>query len=311
VAAHAAMEAPTKTCFDPSHAVDLGICFATAFFMIFLFHRLVAVHLKRQYYAIHVFANSVISFLTFRAALSAVMNPTDSTIPMEGESAASQLHLNWVYAVHIYHPLFFRTNSMDWIHHVPVYVLNTLMFSILSGNVVSLCAIILTGIPGGIDYVLLVMLGEEWITRPAYKDISGHINNWMRAPLGFLGGYICLLGLFTHIDKASPWQIFVMLLIGVHNIWNAAYFGRQAIEANIVDTINRMQAEKEERLILKLPDVRAESGGLSKFSGQFGAWYFGDGDTDPWDDFDFCIGDQTDMEGRTWETDETPPKKDE
>ena len=30
VAAHAAMEAPTKTCFDPSHAVDLGICFATA-----------------------------------------------------------------------------------------------------------------------------------------------------------------------------------------------------------------------------------------------------------------------------------------
>ena len=30
-------------------------------------------------------------------------------------------------------------SCQDWIHHVPVYVLNTLMFSILSGNVVSLC----------------------------------------------------------------------------------------------------------------------------------------------------------------------------
>ena len=42
---------------------------------------------------------------------------------------------------------------------------------------------------------------------------------------------------------------------GMHNVWNAAYFGRQAVEANIVDTINRMQAEKDAPLVLKLPDV--------------------------------------------------------
>ena len=41
----------------------------------------------------------------------------------------------------------------------------------------------------------------------------------------------------------------------------------------------------------RLIQVRAESGGLSKFSGQFTAWYFGDGDADPWDDFECpCMG---------------------
>ena len=37
-----------------------------------------------------------------------------------------------VYAVHIYHPIFFSTGRMDWIHHTPVYILNTLIFTIRS-----------------------------------------------------------------------------------------------------------------------------------------------------------------------------------
>ena len=72
VEAHASMEAPTKTCFDPDHAVNLLICFATAFLLIGVFHKLVAVHVKRQYYACHVFANSVITILTIRSVTKAL-----------------------------------------------------------------------------------------------------------------------------------------------------------------------------------------------------------------------------------------------
>ena len=79
------------------------------------------------------------------------------------DTPASQLYLVWVYAIHIYHPIFFKTNVMDWIHHIPVYILNTLMFSTLSGPVFQLHAMILTGVPGGIEYFLLVLEGEGWV----------------------------------------------------------------------------------------------------------------------------------------------------
>ena len=77
----------------------------------------------RQYFAIHVFANAVITALTWRGALETLQNPSKTTYVWLPTAPASQLYLVWVYAVHIYHPIFFRTNLMDWIHHVPVYLL--------------------------------------------------------------------------------------------------------------------------------------------------------------------------------------------
>ena len=35
------------------------------------------------------------------------------------------LFMCWVFALHVYHPIFFKTGMMDWVHHVPVYILNT------------------------------------------------------------------------------------------------------------------------------------------------------------------------------------------
>ena len=54
------------------------------------------------------------------------------------------------------HPIFFKTGMMDWVHHVPVYILNTAMFSVRCGDAILLKALILCGIPGGIDYFLQV-----------------------------------------------------------------------------------------------------------------------------------------------------------
>jgi hypothetical protein len=45
--------------------------------------------------------------------------------------------------------------------------------------------------------------------------------------------------------------------MGVHACWNAPFFGRQAVEANIVDIINRFNLVGGD---LKLPKVRALSG---------------------------------------------------
>ena len=155
------------------------------------------------------------------------------------------------------HRFFYKTGRMDWIHHVPVYILNTLMFSVRAGDVILLQALVMTGIPGGLDYLLQVLEGEGRMTRAAYKEWCGWINNWIRAPFGALSSYVCALGLWHAWGEASTWQRVVLTLMAAHAYWNPPFFSRQAIEANVVDVVNRFCLDPGS---IKLPAVRALSG---------------------------------------------------
>lgn len=249
-----------------NHLIVTTVCF----FVIFCFHRIVASHVQKQYFLCHVFVNSIITYLTFHGAVRALLHPESSTIPLtngSGTSANSQLYICFCMAIHVYHPIFFRTGRMDWIHHTPVYILNVLLMGCLTSDVFELQAIIMTGIPGGLDYLLLVLEGEGAISRATYKSDSAYINNWFRAPVGFLSGYICLVGLLHQTSQqdtiVTNYQLFVFFFMGIHGMWNPPFFGRQTIEANIVDIINRFDMagnSQDRKKAVSLGKVRALSG---------------------------------------------------
>jgi hypothetical protein len=126
-----------------NHLIVTTVCF----FVIFCFHRIVASHVQKQYFLCHVFVNSIITYLTFHGAVRALLHPESSTIPLtngSGTSANSQLYICFCMAIHVYHPIFFRTGRMDWIHHTPVYILNVLLMGCLTSDVFELQAIIMT-----------------------------------------------------------------------------------------------------------------------------------------------------------------------
>ena len=58
---------------------------------------------------------------------------------------------------------------------------------------------ILSGAPGGLDYLLLVLEGQGVMSRSTYKHLSSHINTWVRGPLGFISGHTCLVGLYHQV----------------------------------------------------------------------------------------------------------------
>ena len=254
------------TVIDSSHWANCGIVTACCFVAIALFHRTIGVRFKKQYFACHVFANAIIVYLVLQDSVHALLHPQTSTVPLIGaESTTSQMFMCWCLAIHVYHPIFFRTGAMDWIHHVPVYILNTLMMGCLSGEVFCFQACIMTGIPGGIDYLLLVMEGEKLISRATYKSLSAYINNWFRAPLGFISGYTCLVGLYHQWDQPNItlYQRVVFTLMGIHGMWNPPFFGRQTIEANVVDVVNRFDMHgnsHDRKKAVSLSKVRALSG---------------------------------------------------
>ena len=240
---------------------DAAVCTLTAFVLCAIFHFAVARRFKRTYMALHVFANVVISALTLPGAVRALVHPENSTVIAAGATHPNMVYACWIYALHIYHPIMFKTGVMDWIHHVPVYILNTLTFSIPCGDFIHLQSLVMTGIPGGLDYLLQVLEGEGMLSRALYKELCSSINVWVRAPVGAISSYICFCGLYHGYAAATGWQAFVLAGLGLHALWNPPFFGRQAIEANVVDAINRHRLVGGE---LKLPAVRAACGKPSK-----------------------------------------------
>lgn len=263
VDAHAAMISPKKV--DLEHVGNAVICTLTAFAFCVVVDRLIARKFNRPYMALHVLVNIVIIALTLPGAMRALMHPTSSAVVISAEAVPSSLYLCWVYAIHIYHPIAFKTGLMDWVHHVPVYIINTMCFSVPLGDAILLQGLILTGIPGGLDYFLQVLEGEGRLTRASYKEYCSLINTWIRAPFGTISSYVCLLGLYHEWGQASAWTRVVLFSLGLHAAWNPPFFARQAIEANIVDVVNRFgligTSSKEG---LKLPKVRSLSGKTPK-----------------------------------------------
>ena len=251
--AHREMAAPKQA--DARYAMSATICTLTAFCLIYIVDRAFARKFKKPYFVLHVGANMVISALTVRGTIRSLLSPTTCTTPPADGGYVNALYMCWIYAIHIYHPIFFKTGAMDWIHHVPVYILNTIMFSVPSCDAIHFQAFILCGVPGGIDYLLQVVETEGHLSRSYYKEVCAQINMWVRAPLGVISSYTMLVG--TYWGVHGWYNQFVLVLLALHAFWNPPFFCRQAVEANTVDTINRFALESGS---IKLPKVRALSG---------------------------------------------------
>mmetsp|Transcript_46601 Transcript_46601/g.151401 ORF Transcript_46601/g.151401 Transcript_46601/m.151401 type:complete len:274 (+) Transcript_46601:252-1073(+) len=254
VEAHTAMMNPAH--INADHAINAAICFATAFCVLFIVDKAVARRFKRPFFVLHLVANVVISALTLGGGLRALLSP-QQCVSVGPDGQPNALYMAWIYAIHIYHPLFFNTNRMDVIHHVPVYVVNTLMFSVPSVDAIHLQSLILTGVPGGLDYLLQILEGEGLLSRAAYKELCAAINTYLRAPLGTISAFACLVGVLHAGDAIGGYERCVYTLLGVHAAWNPPFFCRQAVEANVVDTVNRFGLEAGG---IKLPAVRALCG---------------------------------------------------
>ena len=101
---------------------------------IFVTHIVVANRFKRPYFVLHVIVNAINLYICASGAVEGLMNPQSSVINEESRGPESQTYIALIFALHAYHPIFFKTGRMDWIHHTPVYILCILMLSVPSGT---------------------------------------------------------------------------------------------------------------------------------------------------------------------------------
>ena len=178
-----------------------------------------------QWFQLHCVSNLLITYQSWREFTNILSNQDNILIKTTNHDA-----IQLAISLHIYHILFWRVSQIDIIHHISsVFICGPLMLYI-NTQLVSWLLIIATGIPGGIDYFLLVLVKLNRFSQKDEKQANALLNTYFRGPFGVLGSYFC----YRYILEAKYIsQQASAAIIMITSYWNANYFTKLAIENNI------------------------------------------------------------------------------
>ena len=195
-----------------------------------------------RWFQIHTIANTVIAALCVKDTWFILSDPLRALATDE----TSQLPLAFVFALHLYHMTApgMNLHFVDYLHHISMVIVGNplLMFSsygpLMNYNFMFVC-----GLPGGIDYGMLVCV-KEGIMRPlTEKHYNNILNVWCRAP--FLCFCVILSWVQIHIQRPPTYVIVCRCLLMALQIWNAQYFMARVCGNYFVTRFKVSQARKK------------------------------------------------------------------
>lgn len=185
-----------------------------------------------KWYLIHALGNGAISLLSLPDALQTILHPTSSLMSRLSPIATgpSSYPIVIMSSMHLYHILFhFRQlTAIDWVHHLASGGLVGLMCTFyFKGPIVNHGLLFMCGLPGGIDYVLLVLSDLGIIHRLTEKQINSYLNMWLRMP-GIL--FNCFAAYVNCIYNSQfDYNGWISSLVFFVNMWNAIYFAQRVV----------------------------------------------------------------------------------
>jgi hypothetical protein len=183
------------------------------------------------YYLIHSLHNLAIVILTEDEVVKSL---TDFNYVLS--SPKNILALEFVFALHIYHVILYweKFRYDDWLHHILMIGIGLPIGWISESNsLLGYSLFFTTGLPGGIDYFLLFLTRNYWISRETEKKVNAYLNTWIRSPGCISHATLSLLLISTKLTTFSTdWFLGVIAL--TLTFWNGQYFMRQVVENNIL-----------------------------------------------------------------------------
>jgi hypothetical protein len=136
-----------------------------------------------------------------------------------------------VFALHIYHCIYYwrKFRLDDWLHHILMIAIALPIGVILpSGTLLGFSLFFTTGLPGGIDYVLLFLTRNGWLRRDIEKKVNTQLASWIRMP-GCVAQAALTVAFLSMQNNESKFLTYAAYLSAVLNYWNGVYFGYQVI----------------------------------------------------------------------------------
>jgi len=181
-------------------------------------------NLKARYYILHTVTNFVNVLLTAEGMIKTLFDPIGS-----GDGPPSLNGYAVIVALHIYHLMAFPLNFHDYLHHgLMIGVVGPITFSYAQGCIVDYCSFFISGLPGGIDYLLLSLVRNGVLHKHTEKRANAAINTWIRIPFTIIGGFIIFQ--FALYKTLSDAEVAMIVMVSGLVVWNATYYGRRVIE---------------------------------------------------------------------------------
>jgi len=211
-----------------------------------------------RWFFLHSLANAFVVATSISAMRAVVSDPTHALdgIRYADNSLfgnASPWPLTIINSVHVYHMLGgCKLSAADYFHHllfIPALGFPGQIFK--WGPLANWQAFFISGLPGGIDYLLLGLTKVGRIDHLVEKRVNAALNTWLRAP-GILVATVLLYQALLLGQHIVPlWAAYLQLLLPAYN---ALYFNKQAVANYAVHYMLNLLGQDE--LIKKHIDQR-------------------------------------------------------
>lgn len=218
---------------------------------------------KARFFLLHAVFNFGIVMFCWKDAIYVLTHPTMAVHgDVDGFSNTAIISTNAIAAFHVYHLLAFENLSLeDWIHHVISSMLVAcIAVNLPYGYMVNLCNIGMCGLPGGLDYLLLVGVKYNYISRMTEKKYNSLLNVGLRWPIILVSFYLFCLGFYNgvvlrHVEKmCDSYMCQCCVLMGMFmgilmHIFNGVYYTQKVIgNYHVCDYMENMKnTEKMEK----------------------------------------------------------------
>jgi hypothetical protein len=190
--------------------------------------------IEGKYYLLHLINNLVVVFYSFNDVISIYSN-LYLAIYLEPNYTPLIITI----ALHLYHIIWYYSKLRfdDWLHHIlMIFILIPLAVYVQAGLLINHALFFLTGLPGGIDYLLLFLNRNNLIDKLTEKEINSNLNLWIRAP-GCIAhsvlGILCTRHKYLTED-IPQFSVFLSFLGIMLTYWNGIYFMNQVVRNYVI-----------------------------------------------------------------------------
>lgn len=185
---------------------------------------------QNPYYLVHAVHNAMIVYFTAPDVLNTITDYKHiETYP------TNMVAICLCFALHLYHTIMYYNKFRfdDWLHHILMIGLALPVPLFYEAHtLIGYSLFFTTGLPGGIDYLLLFGVRNGWIHRYTEKKINAWLNIWIRSPGCISHTAITCMSLYSLSIEPWSFDFCVQLMPALLVFWNGQYFMRQVVEDN-------------------------------------------------------------------------------
>jgi hypothetical protein len=194
-----------------------------------------------HFFTMHVFFNAWVTYMCVEEAVTLFWNPLDNLRTYVKDSSMATAGIG---AFHFYHMVgFSKLTTEDLIHHiVSCGLVVALGLSFPYGNVGGLCDIVMCGVPGGIDYIMLILVKLGWL----HKTTEKYWNRWLNLLCRFPGMALAFYLILISLDWSNNfWHSLGNFAAPTLHVINAIYYCDKVVGNYHVVTTSTLQDKNQ------------------------------------------------------------------